>query len=418
MPVKEIVARATAASTNQDDDHFRKLAQAYDVFSPVTKISLATAKIFSKSTKDAIKKTGSERKRPSGSNYTKRNGLARGSSVQVPRSAIPAKRSATAPSDISRPKYGRVASGAHVYIEDTSLAAAVLESQLWTSSLAEANERRSRTPRSPIVESGWSDELPTQSCSELLQMRDIPSTGAILSPLRRRLPTIRTQSTDDSRGITQPGRALRPHMSSFDPADECESQHHYGVNAGGESTQHLESILLAPEAPIALHDCDTYSHTTSGLASLISVFPLEKHFYPRARFSRPLDPGERGHWRIKTFPEMRIWNNQAQDRFWSDLERYIESGNAGWGVTCALEVRHIHPDSLKIPLLSLVDSYSLPETTIQKTYRVFCYGEVVPHIYALMQTTSLGMLKRLPNEWVDVNGSTVVSMPVSPDCTS
>lgn len=93
-----------------------------------------------------------------------------------------------------------------------------------------------------------------------------------------------------------------------------------------------------------------------------------------------------------------------QREFWEYLRGFVEGGQAGWGVTCFREddegretVDDGDDDDGRAEGLGVV--------------RVYCWGEVVGHVYLLLFVASQSKVKRTGARWVDAGGLTVVEMP-------
>ena len=186
MPVKEILAHINSGVSKQDDDRYRKLANAYDAFStgpgqhiasmksserleqrgaelassiPVNAMSNVRGKQDderpSKRTKIAQEDDSDARRGPADIRSSQDPSINSSTdrSVQIPRSDNQVKRPATAPAAAQDPQtfdpwplYARLE-----YVEETPLAAQAIESQLYTSSLIAMDERAPKTPSSPLL---------------------------------------------------------------------------------------------------------------------------------------------------------------------------------------------------------------------------------------------------------------------------
>ncbi|KAI5276120.1 hypothetical protein E4T47_00832 [Aureobasidium subglaciale] len=105
--------------------------------------------------------------------------------------------------------------------------------------------------------------------------------------------------------------------------------------------------------------------------------------------TRPLRTSERGYWHFDT----RAWNAQIQIKFWKFLQSNIGSGISGWGVWCLRE----HEGEV-----------SVEERTELGMVKVFCWGEVVGHIWLLCYVASQAKLKHVESKWFDADGEVVV----------
>ncbi|RMZ33063.1 hypothetical protein D0859_02799 [Hortaea werneckii] len=105
------------------------------------------------------------------------------------------------------------------------------------------------------------------------------------------------------------------------------------------------------------------------------------------------EPGrlERGHWLLPS-SGVSTWPATLQLEFWNFLSQFIRSENGGWGLWCAREIHHGEGQG------------SLG------TVRVYCWGEVVKHVYLLLYTASQSKVRKMGLQWVDGEGKIVVQM--------
>jgi len=101
---------------------------------------------------------------------------------------------------------------------------------------------------------------------------------------------------------------------------------------------------------------------------------------------RALRPSERGYWLL----DPSHWPVQLQLDFWRFLEKMIGNGNAGWGVWC------IREPNTSSPSLGVV--------------QVYCWGEVVKHVYLMLYVASKSKVRKLGLQWVDSAEEVVVQM--------
>jgi hypothetical protein len=97
--------------------------------------------------------------------------------------------------------------------------------------------------------------------------------------------------------------------------------------------------------------------------------------------SRDLRQSERGCWEFDIAP----WPPQLRIDFFQFLAKILESGRMGWGVWCVRE-----PTSLEV--------------------RVFCWGEIVRHVYLMLYVASKSKVRKLGLTWIDAEGEVVVQM--------
>ncbi|TQS38001.1 hypothetical protein Golomagni_01502 [Golovinomyces magnicellulatus] len=120
---------------------------------------------------------------------------------------------------------------------------------------------------------------------------------------------------------------------------------------------------------------------TSRLRVLEERGKLGQNFKP-TNLTRDLSYLERGYWRITC----SSWDEELRIRSWNCLGTYIEKENsAGWGVSC---IRDKNFD----------------------TFRVYCWGGIVGHIYLLLRIASEGEITKTGASWIDAEGEKVVIM--------
>ncbi|RMY78906.1 hypothetical protein D0863_00405 [Hortaea werneckii] len=152
--------------------------------------------------------------------------------------------------------------------------------------------------------------------------------------------------------------------------------------------QALPLAIYPPEPDAALAKFTT--HVTYHL-NFLAESSFAKDSYKTVSIAR--EPGrlERGHWLLPS-SGISVWPATLQLDFWNFLGQFISSGNGGWGLWCAREIHHGD------------DQSSLG------TVRVYCWGEVVKHIYLLLYTASQSKVRKMGLQWVDGEGKTVVQM--------
>lgn len=139
--------------------------------------------------------------------------------------------------------------------------------------------------------------------------------------------------------------------------------------------------IRPPPPPISTTDLTPASLPTESLQTLAQRMNLPSLFRP-SKQARELRPMERGYWRVN----WQLWSPELQKRSWSCLQNYVGKGGAGWGVWCTRD-----------------DDFRM--------FRVYCWGEIVGHIYLLLYTASEGKVKGTGACWIDGQGETVITMP-------
>ncbi|GAB7352674.1 hypothetical protein MBLNU459_g3036t2 [Dothideomycetes sp. NU459] len=158
------------------------------------------------------------------------------------------------------------------------------------------------------------------------------------------------------------------------------------------------SWTIVPAPPATTSD-SFQTHVTPNLKTLLKKHPggedVASQYNPR-HVARTIRISERGYWSV----DPGRWSIDQQIKFWGLLERFIGSGNAGWGVWCIREVPADMTLTNKIgrraPGLGLI--------------KVFCWGEVVMHIYLALFVASSSRIRKADPVWVDAEGEVVIQM--------
>jgi hypothetical protein len=143
--------------------------------------------------------------------------------------------------------------------------------------------------------------------------------------------------------------------------------------------QDLPTTIRAPAPQPSLQPFKT--HITESLKYLSETPSLAQSYKP-VSISRALEDSERGCWIFNITPRPA----QLRSEFFQFLAKMIEPGRVGWGVWCVRE----RASSLVV--------------------RVFCWGEVVRHVYLMLYVASKSKVRKLGLRWVDAGGEVVVRM--------
>ncbi|KAH9825729.1 hypothetical protein Tdes44962_MAKER00659 [Teratosphaeria destructans] len=151
----------------------------------------------------------------------------------------------------------------------------------------------------------------------------------------------------------------------------------------------MAHTIRPPHPPVSTDAFTT--QITDSLAQLANDARLRYNPIHVAREVRPL---ERGYWliRIKNVPA------QLQLDSWHFLDKYIRSGKAGWGVWCT-----------RIGSNDCSDPMGKPDVDVGDM-KIFCWGEVVRHIYLLLYVASNSQVRKFGLQWIDAEGQVVVQM--------
>ena len=141
----------------------------------------------------------------------------------------------------------------------------------------------------------------------------------------------------------------------------------------------LPTTIRAPAPEPSLQPFKT--HITESLKYLSENASLAQSYKP-IFVSRDLEQSERGCWAF----DIASWPAQLRTEFFQFLAKMIKPGRVGWGVWCTREPC----ESLRV--------------------RVFCWGEVVEHIYLMLYVASKSKVRKLGLKWIDAEGEVVVQM--------
>ena len=100
---------------------------------------------------------------------------------------------------------------------------------------------------------------------------------------------------------------------------------------------------------------------------------------------RALDQDERGCWVVET----SAWPHTIRSQFWTLLAEHVGRGRLGWGIT-------LHREPARSYELGLV--------------RLYCWGEVVEHIWLALWLCSDGKVSVSGSKWVDAEENVVIRM--------
>jgi len=98
-----------------------------------------------------------------------------------------------------------------------------------------------------------------------------------------------------------------------------------------------------------------------------------------------------------------LWESQLRKDFWDWLDEFVSTGQAGWGVSCV----RVHAGNRNGDVDVAMDG----EDEQIWDLRVYCWGEVVEHIYYLLFVASRSKVKMAGLQWLDGAGEVVVQMP-------
>jgi hypothetical protein len=138
--------------------------------------------------------------------------------------------------------------------------------------------------------------------------------------------------------------------------------------------------VFSPKAPVGLGGPITF--VTPILAGFTAKPELCNRWKRASIINRPIKKFEMGHWVIKT----RLWASKLQLSFWKDLTRQIVLRQAGISTWCT----------------------RAPETDQLGTVKVYCWGEIVEHLYLFLFTISDTGVSSQEVCWLDGHNEIVV----------
>ncbi|KXT06746.1 hypothetical protein AC579_3980 [Pseudocercospora musae] len=188
-------------------------------------------------------------------------------------------------------------------------------------------------------------------------------------------------------------------LSALNPALPVVEPDHLQAQAQAALLRSATEIK-APPPRTTIQSYET--HVTKMLLHLADATEFPALYRP-ASVLRPIEIHERGYWLI----QWSSWPATHQLDFWRQLETFIGNGSAGWGIWCtrAQDVQYGDTGS------TCRSSHCLTP----KSVALWCWGEVVQHVYLLLYTVSMGRVRKLGLKWVDSTGVVVVQMQGSSD---
>jgi hypothetical protein len=151
-----------------------------------------------------------------------------------------------------------------------------------------------------------------------------------------------------------------------------------GNRPESQSYAELPTSIRPPAPQPSLQRFET--HVTESLGYLGDNTNLAQCYKP-VFVSRDLRQSERGCWIF----DMTSWPAQLRTDFFQFLAKMVESGRVGWGVWCVRELAELE-------------------------VRVFCWGEIVRHVYLMLYVASKSKVRKLGLKWIDADGEVIVQM--------
>ncbi len=155
--------------------------------------------------------------------------------------------------------------------------------------------------------------------------------------------------------------------------------------------------------------CAEISPLTPALQALTKSPDLTSKYAPLSK-TRPLRNLERGFWSVS----MATWGTNRKIRAWENLMAFVGGGKAGWGVWCSRNHSTRAEDGARGHEDSECGNVVIGHGGERDELRLYCWGEVVKHIYLLLYLVSERRARRSESKWIDGGGNTVIVMPVVP----
>ncbi|KAI9874829.1 MAG: hypothetical protein M1830_000915 [Pleopsidium flavum] len=169
---------------------------------------------------------------------------------------------------------------------------------------------------------------------------------------------------------------------------------------------HIQTIHPPPPHTTSL---PFKTHITRSLALLAQE--LTNRYRPLSA-TRPLRTLERGYWAV----DCSHFDSVLRVRMWKFLTDFVGAGRAGWGVWCEWcaeptpSSRSQSTYDSKAGIAEAIRKDNKNREEQRDTLKVYCWGEVVAHIYMVLFVASERMIKGTGARWVDGGGEVVVRM--------
>lgn len=226
-------------------------------------------------------------------------------------------------------------------------------------------------------------------CSTLPLERSAAQAGtaAILPRKRKRL----TEAPEMTNLSSLPSISQLPTVTSSSP-----------TLIPSKPSQSNGNSIYAPAPPTSI-STRALALLTPSLIKLASTLNLLSRYRPVTQ-TRPLRPLERGYWAVCT----DTWGVDVKERAWNALGVYVRGGRAGWGIWCARG--HGGCKSCEETDRGEVALGKYGYMHEDGEWRIYCWGDVVGHIYLLLYLVSERRVKGTGARWVDGGGELVIVM--------
>jgi len=393
MPVDEVMVHISAPTSKRDDDRYRRLALASQDFQVENVVNLYPTRrrddkgdghgTLRPNRSLALPEIPFDNGASSAESEPSQREILTHGSTRVSRPEI-----RISPLEIS-PKESRRVGVFDTYVEyidDSLRAKAALESQLFTSSLKALGHS------SPLDQSA---ALQAPRSSESLNYNEVTTSNSESQQQARHDPS----STPRDPALSNPEHTVEDHHERRLSPLAVSASPLRDLPATEDAAFPLPFLLeiIPPLPPTTMHR-GPVSHITPAFHQLAKTLDLFSRFRP-LHSVRNLRPLERGHWCIDTIS----WESGLQHDFWSYLGEFIKAGSAGWGVSCFRSIP-VGEDGVIIEKIS--------KDAPLGVVKIYCWGEIVGHVYLLAFVASKSKVKRIGAKWVDASEQVVVQMPL------
>ena len=242
----------------------------------------------------------------------------------------------------------------------------------------------------PRLGGAQNHDRPSNSAPEAISLERVPR-ARLKNPRndRNALPAS-VPSVPAPLGVQESGgRAVAP----SNPLTKRRQEHN--LAAPDEHVAELKRLSVSVRPPQPPSTVDAYrTHVTQSLQFLADNNDVNKSYKPIS-VSRDIRPLERGYWLIQCPEQSTSWPLHEQIEFWRFLERTVGRGDAGWGVWCTRNDE---------------EAFAGDGQALLGVVKVFCWGEIVRHVFLLLYIGSKSKIKKLGLRWIDAEGKVVVQM--------
>jgi hypothetical protein len=188
---------------------------------------------------------------------------------------------------------------------------------------------------------------------------------------------------------TEP-EAMSPQSETRPASRTCDSIS-MAVNPQNSDFSTLPREVQPPPAEVGFGSAMPWPSQSTPMLNSLLRNPNTRDRYRPSLVSRSVQPVERGYWAI----DASFWPLQDQFDFWANMTDFITTGRGGWGMW----------------MTRAREDQTPPATELGEVH-VWCWGELIEHIYLLIWTLSDGKVTTSRAEWWDGLGRLAIRMPV------